>query len=300
MLQNILLYLIVLLLFFSCSKKVETRSVFKPDSNLVFVADTQIVFDRTEILENLQTKIDNNEPLIIHAFVALFGYNEEPYGYDALLDGTNLNSNVYWGAGYGVKTYFSKYDNWTKVYQEDSLTEDILQRIVFYKTFQNGAKVYLIADAYLGWRMYQCLHDYFFSLNEIKLDSILLSDKKIAAYGNADLLVFNGHNGLMDTYMEPPTKKCNRPKDAVAICCMSKPSFSLYFKNYYAYPLLTTTTTIPAEAYILGQIIEPWVMLKDEEEIRENVVDKFLKIHKNEDFFNVNLMFSAGWDNNFH
>jgi hypothetical protein len=94
------------------------------------------------------------------------------------------------------------------------------------------------------------------------------------------LIVFNGHNGLMDYEIQPEIQKCSRLKETVVIACNSAGFFKDHIKKCYCFPLITTRGLIPAEAYILASIIEPWILLKNENEIRENLLTKYVKIQK--------------------
>lgn len=255
----------------------------------------EIIKKRDSILQKLQNKIDSKEALVVHVFVALYGYNYTDYeNKRSWEDGANPKTNLYWGAGYGVKTYFTKYDNWELVLEQKNLSDTVLERLVFTKTFSNGALVYLIADAYIGYEMETCLKNYFSALSEENLDSVVLENMRIAANGNADLIVFNGHNGLMDYLLEPNEQKCSKLKETAVIACYSGEYFMDYFKKYHTYPLITTKGLIPAEAYILASIIESWAMLKTGKEIRESIIAKYSVIHQCPES-EIQWLFATGW-----
>lgn len=254
-----------------------------------------IIENRDSILLHLENKINNNEPLVVHAFVALYGYNQEKYEYMANWeDGMDPNTNLYWGSGYGFRTYFKKYDNWQLVHQQENVSDTVLERLVFKKTFSNKAEVYLIADAYIGYEMKTCLENYFAALCEQNLDSISFDSITIPANGNANLIVFNGHNGLMDNWVEPKYKECTRLKETAVIACHSGSYFNPYLINCYTYPLMITKELIPAEAYILSSIIEAWALLKNEDEIIDSLLDKYCIIHGYQKS-QIDYMFASGW-----
>ncbi len=255
-----------------------------------------LIENRDSILLHLEDKITKNKPLIVHAFVALYGYNKEKYEGMALWEnGMDPNTNLYWGSGYGFRTYFNRYDNWQLVHKQENVSDIVLERLIYKKTFSNNATVYLIADAYIGYGMKTCLENYFNALTEQNLDSISFDSTTIPANGNANLIVFNGHNGLMDNWVEPKYQKCTRQKETAVIACHSGSYFIPYIVNCYAYPIMTTTELIPAEAYILASIIEAWALLKNEDEIIDNIAVKYSTIHgyqKNQ----IKYMFQSGWN----
>src|SRR5262245_35483323 len=60
--------------------------------------------------------------------------------------------NLYWGAGFGVKTYFAKSRNWQLVSQTPGSKPAVLERLVF----KHKAKAaWIVADAYRGSEMKQ-------------------------------------------------------------------------------------------------------------------------------------------------
>lgn len=276
-----LLIIAAVILLIGCNNKSQNNNgndfEKNPENDTII---NSVITNRDSIIIKLENKIGNNEPLVIHVFLPMYGYNASRNTvYQDWADGTNPKSNLYWGAGYGLKTYFKRYDNWKLIYEKDSISEFVAERVVFAKNFTNKAQVYLIADAYFGYGMEFCLNDYFSAIWEENTDSVNILDKAIPANGNADLIVFNGHNGLLDYEIVLKNKKCVNQKETAIICCGSYCNFIDKIKLYHTFPLITTLDAIPAEAYILASIIEPWAMLKSDEEIRQNVMRKYISIH---------------------
>lgn len=288
--------LTILVYLSSCANSQESKHEIEENQIFDIEISNPLIENRDSILVLLENKIANHEPLIVHAFVALYGYNKEKYDGMAIWeDGMDPNTNLYWGSGYGFRTYFKRYDNWELVHQEQNISDTVLERLIFKKTFSNNAEVYLIADAYIGYEMKTCLKNYFDALTEQNLDSITLNGITIAANGNANLIVFNGHNGLMDNWVEPNYQKCSRLKETAVIACYSGLYFTPYLVNCYTYPLMITKELIPAEAYILSSIIEAWALLKTENEIIDSVLEKYCSIH-NYRKDQIKYMFKSGWD----
>lgn len=292
-----LLLLIVVSFFVICCNNIHEKSMIGSDAANIKDAETknEIIKKRDSIVLKLQNKIESHEALVVHAFVALYGYNFSDYNnMRTWEDGTDPVTNLYWGAGYGIKTYFSRYDDWKLVFEQKNLSDTVLERLVFTKKFSNGAEVYLIADAYIGYEMETCLKNYFSALSEENSDSVVLGNKTIPANGNADLIVFNGHNGLMDYLVNPELHKSFRQKETAVIACYSGRYFMDYFRIYHTYPLITTCGLIPAEAYILASIIESWALLKTGQDIRQNIITRYSEIHKCPES-DVENLFATGW-----
>lgn len=220
-------------------------------------------FDRSLSLKRMQQKIANNEPLVIHVFVPLCDNDHQgivPVNAN-LGNGLNLKSNLYWGAKYGVKSYFKSLNDWKLIDSQKDPSEKVLERVIFSKNYGKGKQVYLIADAYRGDHMRDCLIDYFQSLAGKKSETILVNNQNIKGYQAADLLVFNGHNGLMDTTVESIYNQDGIQKDAAVIACASADYFNEPLNFLKAYPVLTTTNLLAPEAYVLESLINNWANL---------------------------------------
>ena len=261
---------IFLLLCFSCKsdaqqeeqeiKKTEKPTETSPPLPLLEFKP----FDRTVSLNRIKGKIEADIPLVVHVFVPLCDNEHQgivPVN-ERLGDGLNLRSNLYWGAKYGVKNHFKVLKNWKLVESFENPTNDVLERVVFYRIYGTGKKVFLVADAYRGDRMKACLLDYFNALAGNKVDSCQLDDSKVGIYKHADLLVFNGHNGLMDVSIDPILNSDGIIKDAAVIGCVSDDYFQEPLNFAKGYPVLTTTNLLAPEAYVLAGLLDNWVQLK--------------------------------------
>lgn len=241
-------------------------------SLLALSVSAQPVKNRTSILNYLQQKVKKGEPLVAHVLVPLC--DNEHQGIvptsASLGNGLDPDHNLYWMTSKGVKRYFRDLPDWKMIASIENIGDNILERVLFTKEFSNGAKVVLVADAYRGDRMHECLNDYFNSLSGNLIDSVLLEDQYIQINGNADLIAFNGHNGLMDeTTKYKYASEHTKPKDAVSISCAS----GGYFKDHYwstsSYPLVHTTNLLYPGAFILEGILNEWAMLKTDAECKK-------------------------------
>src|SRR5258705_2660454 len=86
---------------------------------------------------------------VVHVFVALADNEHQgivPVS-ATLGNGDNPKTNLYWGAAFGVKAFFSKSRDWELLTSVTSPSPVILERSVFKHRHQN---LFLIADAYRG------------------------------------------------------------------------------------------------------------------------------------------------------
>ncbi|MFN8394897.1 MAG: hypothetical protein U0176_09530 [Bacteroidia bacterium] len=255
--------------------------------------------DRTAILEQLKAKVAAGKPLIAHVIVPLCdNANQGIVKVGAALgDGQNTRTNLYWGAGYGMRTHFQRQAEWKTLSLTDPEEPHILERIVTQRTYPNGAKVILIADAYDGAYMKRSIEDYLDALCGKKSGTITAADQQIPAWSDADLLAFNGHNGLMDNEVADREFTSGQPKDAVVIACISHDWFEPHLRRAHAYPLVTTTNLLAPEAYIMRHIIDAWAMLKSGEEIDAAAAQGNSQYQKCS-LAASNRLFRTGWASN--
>jgi uncharacterized Zn-binding protein involved in type VI secretion len=227
--------------------------------------------NRSSIINYLKYKIDNKMPLIVHALVPLC--DNEHQGIvptsPSLGNGLDLKSNLYWATSAGIKRYFNSSSDWKMQESIMNPSQTILERVVFKKTYSNGAIVYFIADAYRGDRMHECLNDYFNSLSGHLNATIIIGKDTLQINGQADMVAFNGHNGLMDeTTVYQSATENTKPKDAVSISCVSSNYFKTHYSKTNSYPLVHTTGLLYPGAFILKGIIDQWVLLKSDKECK--------------------------------
>jgi hypothetical protein len=252
--------------------------------------------DRSAILERLRTKVAQKQPLIAHILVPLCdNKNQGIVPVNASLgDGQNLKTNLYWGAGYGMRTHFQRQTAWKTLEVSDPEEAHILQRLVMRRSYPNGATVVLIADAYDGAYMQRCIEDYLDGLCGIKNGDVTAAAETFPAWAGADLLAFNGHNGLMDNEIAERQFVSGHPKDAVAIACISHSWFEPHLQRANAYPLVTTTNLLAPEAYIMRAIIDSWAQLKSGAEI-DAAAAQGNSTYQKCSLSSSNRLFRTGW-----
>lgn len=301
--------LLLLMMFFSCSaqhekehEKVVEDSFDTVEYELEEVLDETVVtvkipLDRTEILERLKQKVNNEEPLIVHLFVPLC--DNENQGIvptsPSLGNGMDLRRNLYWATSQGIKRFYKELSDWELLTSINKPDSNVLERVVFQKIFPNNANVILVADAYRGDRMQACLSDYFESLSGNLKEQVMLDSIIYEIHSEADLIIFNGHNGLMDEEVDFSYNTKSVSKDAVAIACISEDYFREYWENTSSYPLVMTTGLMYPGAFVSEFIINEWAMLKSAEEIRKAAGKSYYKYKPKSGPNGSNNLFSTGW-----
>jgi len=261
------------------------------------IVEFEVPSDRVEILKNLQTKVDSGEFLIVHVFVPLCDNEHQGIVPTSASIGNGMDAyrNLYWGTSKGMKRFFKERADWKMISSQKNVNTNVLDRAIFEKSFPNKAKVRLIMDAYRGDRMKLCLEHYFMALAGITRDSVMMDSVLYPAYGHADLIVFNGHNGLMDEDPKSYANKDSRPKDAVSISCISKSYFKPFWDESGSYPLVMTTGLMYPGAFCTEFIINDWAMLKDAETCRAAAGKGYYKYKPKSGPNGSNNLFTTGW-----
>ncbi|HZH86351.1 MAG TPA: hypothetical protein VFD77_03475 [Brumimicrobium sp.] len=212
---------------------------------------------------------------LIHVFVALCDNDSQgivPVP-KSIGDGTKPNTNLYWGAGYGVRNFLDKKtSDWILVADLESDNPMILDRILFKHKSQD---IYLLADAYNGQNIKECTENFLLSSNGQLSESISFKDKQLKFGGGADLLVYIGHNGLMDFNLNPKFKVNKEKKDVIILACYSKSYFKEHIKNANANPALWTTHLMAPEAYVLHAALNGYIINETGPQIDERAAQAY-------------------------
>ncbi|WP_240472523.1 hypothetical protein [Tenacibaculum ovolyticum] len=214
----------------------------------------------TDNLKALNTQLDLKTKTI-HIIVALCdnkyqGIVPVP---KSIGNGQDPKNNLYWGAAYGIKTYFKRSSEWQLIKQEkiDSL---ILERLIFKHNSQN---YYIVADAYNGRYIKNATKNFLRSSAGIIKDTVKIDSKTIGIKGNSKLIAYIGHDGLMDfNIQEKFINTDNQIRDVIILACYSKSYFKPHLKGSKVNPLVWTTGLMAPEAYTIHDAITGY--LKDE------------------------------------
>ncbi|MEJ6792838.1 MAG: hypothetical protein QNK89_08965 [Lacinutrix sp.] len=221
-----------------------------------------------------------NDIKTIHVFVALcYNVNQGIIPVpETLGNGQNIKSNLYWGAMYGVKTYFKRSKDWTLVLTTKNINNHILERLLFKHKTSN---TYLLADVYDVRYIKQTTKDFLeanAANNEIQ---IKYKNDKLRFGGESNLLCYVGHHGLMEFNVEGNFKQANtKRRDAIILACISKNYFARYLEKTKSNPLIWTTGLMAPEAYTLKSSIDGWILNETNEQIRERAAQTYHKYQK--------------------
>lgn len=195
----------------------------------------------------------------------------------AIGNGQDPDNNLYWGCAYGIRTFFKKSANWKEV-KRYKVNDTILERIVFKHKTKNH---YLVADAYDGRYIKNCTIDFLEACAGIEKSTIAIDDVSVNLHGNADLIAYIGHNGLMDfSLVDVYQNKDGRKREAIILACASKQYFAPFLKSAGANPLLWTTHLMAPEAYTLHDALTTYLAGGAATTVRESAAAAYSKYQK--------------------
>jgi hypothetical protein len=222
-------------------------------------------------------------PKVIHAFVALC--DNEYQGIvpvrPALGNGDDPRNNLYWGALYGVKSFFKRSPNWDLI-DTSQPGSVILERCIFKHKRSN---VYLVADAYRGREIKQAIIDFLNAASGTARTPIAIDAEnhtaKLRAHGDSKLTIYVGHDGLMDFELAAyPATKDDRTRETMILACISKTYFRDAILAAGATPLVWTTGLMAPEAYTIENAVEGWILGEDAEGVRLRAAQAYNQFQK--------------------
>ena len=216
----------------------------------------------------MRADIAAGRPVVAHVIVALCdnlhqGIVPVP---KAIGNGQDPRSNLYWGAGYGVRSYFSRRAGYSL--RQLTFSGQVLDRIVLTKDLQSSGhpiKFVVIAEAWDGSAIAAAINRFLRLAAGLDQESIAVSSAAgattVAAGGDAAIVAFVGHNGLMDFSAPscPQARLGALPRSSIILACASKPYFSELIRAGGSHPLLLTTGLMAPEAYSLEEALRTFV-----------------------------------------
>ena len=236
------------------------------------------------VLSLAASAVTRASPRVVHVFVALADNQHQgivPVP-PALGNGSDPQRNLYWGAAFGVKTYFKASHEWGLLWSGRGPKDAILERCVFKN---NKEDVFLIADAYEGSQIKSAVNDFLSAAAGINSEKISVMmnavEISLAIGGGADLAVYVGHDAFMDFQIPPIAgTRGAKPRRTIVLACASKAYFWPYIRQTGAEPLLWTTGLMAPEAYTLKAALDGWIAGEDDEAIRRRAAQAYDKYQK--------------------
>lgn len=193
-------------------------------------------------------------------------------------NGQDPKNNLYWGCGYGVKTFFKKQPEWKLIKEYKNISSYVLERVVFKHVSKS---IYIVADAYDGKYIEQTTKDLLRFSSGAQKDTLKLGEDIVPINGASQLICYTGHDGLMDfSLTESFIKKDTFKREVIILACYSKSYFKNHIKQTGANPLLWSTHLMSPEAYTSHAAISGWIENETPEQIKERAAQAYNKYLK--------------------
>jgi len=216
-----------------------------------------------EVEQRIRADVAAGRPVVAHVIVALCdnlhqGIVPVP---KAIGNGQDPKSNLYWGAGYGLRFYFSHKAGYTV--RQLSYSGQILDRITLTKDLPgpgHAVKLVIVAEAWDGSAIAAAIDRFLRLAAGHDPESIappVTGGATVAAGGDAAIVAFVGHDGLMDfpAPSRPVARPGAPPRSSIVLACASQQYFSGLIRAGGSHPLLLTTGLMAPEAYSLEEAL---------------------------------------------
>jgi hypothetical protein len=221
----------------------------------------------------------NTDYKCIHVFVALCDNK-----YQGIIpvpatigNGQDPENNLYWGGDYGIRTFFKRSKDW-KLVKKQKIGDTLMERLIFKNLSTN---YYLVADGYNGKFIKQTTIDFLNSCAGRLKDTLHVAGKTIGIDGNAALLAYIGHDGLMDFNLPADFQNHDgKMRDCIVLACISKKYFAPFLTQAKVRPLVVTTGLMCPEAYTLHDAVAAYIKNEPEEQIRQAAAMAYNKYQK--------------------
>jgi hypothetical protein len=268
--MRIVTHILFALLLAGCGGQRETREH----------PEVTVPVSQAKISPSMVVAEASNTVTTVHVFVALCDNKSQgivPVP-EVLGNGDDPRNNLYWGAMYGTKSFLKKSKAWIYVREEEISDNNIIERIVF----KHAAKdVYLVADAYRGTAIKMAVTDFLRAAGGNDALTLKAEEEILGLNGNADLVVYVGHNGLMDIDVAPQKRAAQgSQKHAMILACKSEPYFHARLTALGSKSVLLTTGLMAPEAYTLDAAVRAWIAGESNETIRERAAVAYNKYQK--------------------
>jgi hypothetical protein len=172
--------------------------------------------------------------------------------------------------------------DWKLVWSGRGGKDAILERCVF-KVQEND--MYLVADAYEGSQIKLAVTDFLSAAAGVAKEKVTFKmrseEVSVAIAGNADLIVYAGHDAFMDFQIPPIAgARGDKLRRTIILACASKSFFAPYVRQTGAEPLLWTTGLMAPEAYTLKAALDGWIAQEDDEAIRQRAAQAYDRYQK--------------------
>jgi hypothetical protein len=226
------------------------------------------------------------EPLVVYVVVPLCSNEQINCGSSIAGRAGDLAHNVYWGAVFGARRFLErKGSGWERV--EVTRGDRVLLERAIFRRVVPGAP-WGRADPVEELVVLQAVHgdaidravDHWWGL-ATRGGSVAFQDGERARTVRISTVGYAGHNRLMDGKTLPPAPKGGRaPVPSFVLACKSEPYFGEALEKAGSRPLVTTSTLMAPEGYLVDAIARGLGENLGPAELRRRAVAAYAKWQK--------------------
>lgn len=161
----------------------------------------------------------------------------------AIGNGDDPERNLYWGCSDALPRLLRRSKDWGRPLVPEAWLgkpEAVLRTLVCTRV---DSAVTVTAYAWRGDAMQECLEAF---------EAALVS-------GKFELVVFLGHNGLMDEDLPEPAQRAEKAADAMVLCCLSQEYFSPRLEKLGSRAVLTTRQFMYPAGQVVLAALDAWM-----------------------------------------
>lgn len=182
-------------------------------------------------------------PIHVEVYVPLCDSALIACGKGELGDPRSLEGNLYWGARYGAERFLSRAPGFRVVSRRDrpdSVRPSLLRTVELARAASGAEReIRVVLHAYAGERIDDALADFLTAAG---------------GRGSADLIVWAGHDRLMDV-PPPASPRATRPRPVAVLACASESYFRPVLDRMGVPALALTRSFMAPEAYLLEALV---------------------------------------------
>jgi hypothetical protein len=231
-----------------------------------------------EVQARVDRDVAQGRPVVVHVVVALCDNVHQgivPVS-GSLGNGQSPRTNLYWGAAFGLRSYLSRRGGYELVAGEWTTPASVLDKVVLHKRVTRGGHkvdVFVVAEAWDGRSIKDAVRRFLRIAAGHDPAGVEVSgiSAPLRAGGDAALVAFVGHNGLMDfaAPIRPSARADAPPRSSIVLACASEPFFLGLLREGGSHPLLLTTGLMAPEAYTLDAAVVAFAAKSTPSEVEE-------------------------------
>lgn len=230
----------------------------------------------------LASKVAERGTLVVHVFVPLCDNDQIVCGSTRAGDPDDLDHNLYWGAIFGQRRFFSrKASKFTRLALDSTPSGPRLERAVFSRSFDGEPwgrskpiELVVVLDAYRGDAIDKAVDAFFTEADDG--GSVTFGEGDAARTEKVDVVGYAGHNRMMDG-KKPPARSTSKAEGipSFVMACRSSSYFEAPLAERGSKTLLMTRDLMAPEGYVVHAIVSSLAVNASVGDVRAQTVQAY-------------------------